>query len=87
MSKPMMMCGHAANATNALNEPACAICVGIDAGAEIVNDSPPDLSGREAICSYGCKHSIRSSSTNLAFFEHRPQAQYDVYYCGCWGWD
>lgn len=29
----------------------------------------------------------RDSSTNLAFFEHRPDEKYDQFYCGCHGWD
>ena len=27
------------------------------------------------------------SSSDLWFFEHRPDEEYDLYYCGCWGWD
>lgn len=67
---PMMKCGHAANAVNgATGGPTCAICIGIDPGAEVVDDAPPDLTGRTARCghygqtptgrlhesNYGCK--------------------------------
>lgn len=64
-----------------------------------VADEQPDLTGRKARCSYyGCGvkygnrkdgkcHSEVDSSIGLPFFEYRPDAEYDKYYCGCWGWD
>jgi len=27
------------------------------------------------------------SSLKLPFFKHKPDSDYDEYYCGCWGWD
>lgn len=27
------------------------------------------------------------SSWDLAFFQHKPNEEYDEYYCGCYGWD
>ena len=27
------------------------------------------------------------SDRGLPFFEARPEADHDRYYCGCWGWD
>jgi hypothetical protein len=27
------------------------------------------------------------SSSSLPFFEHRPDADFDKFYCGCHGWD
>lgn len=66
--KPMMACGHAANATNSkTEEPCCAICVGIHEGAETVVPGP-DLTGRIAKCTCG---RTRPSSEKLAFFEYR----------------
>ena len=32
-------------------------------------------------------HSVAPSSTELPFFEHRPDQAMDAYYCGCFGWD
>lgn len=89
---PMMMCGHAAQGTRQEDgKPVCVICIGIDPNAEIVDDSPPNLDGRKAICHYrfGNKgeHSEVDSSYGLAFFEHRPNEKHDMYYCGCFGWD
>ena len=85
----MMKCGHAANAHTKRgdnpNAPCCAICIGINPGADEVNDNPPDLSSRTAKCSYGGNEV--PSSTKLAFFEHCPDKPYDRYYCGCFGWD
>lgn len=86
MSKPMMKCGHAANAVRSgTNEPVCVICAGIVAGYDEIADSP-DLIGRKAHCAYG-NHAIVDSSTDLAFFEHHPEKESDIYYCGCHGWD
>ena len=51
MTTPMMKCGHAANATNtATGKPSCAICAGLTPDALIVDDAPPDLTGRAARC-------------------------------------
>ena len=31
--------------------------------------------------------SFAPSSTNLPFFKHCPEKDYDEYFCGCFGWD
>ena len=80
----MMKCGHAANATRG-GKPVCVICYGISPGADEVDESPPDLTGRVAKCT-SCSRTA-PSRTSLAFFAHRPDAEMDSYYCGCWGWD
>ena len=96
-TKQMMKCGHSANANrihkDGTKTPSCAICAGITPDAEIVVDAP-DLEGRKARCSYfGTSHGSTTchgevaSSPNAAFFEHRPGAEFDRFYCGCWGWD
>lgn len=90
MSKPMMKCGHAANASVG-EKPVCAICIGIVPGAEEVDDSPPNLKGRMAHCVY-CG-SMRPSQMDLPFFEYGYMKQgvhdetKDSYYDGCRGWD
>ncbi len=81
--------------------PACVICIGIDPGASTVVE-PPSLDGRKARCSYnrtnepGKRGGGRSGTTcsgevdshiDLAFFEHRPGEPFDLFYCGCRGWD
>jgi len=68
MTPVMMKCGHAANSRSG-DKPACAICVLTDEGALIVDDTPPDLSTRQARCS--CGKIEPSHSTRLAFFEYR----------------
>jgi len=88
--KPMMRCGHAANATNE-GKPCCCICSGLSGDDWKVTCDEPDLSGRVAKCAYNntvgmCK-STAPSSTELAFFEHKPDCEFDRYYCGCLGWD
>ena len=84
MDKPMMGCGHSANATDAAGHPVCVICYGIVKGAtEVVGR--PVLEGRRAKCPY-CKGTT-PSSTELPFFEHCPSKEFDSYYCGCRGWD
>jgi len=101
----LMKCGHTAQGTTGEGKPTCVICSGIIPGAEIVDESGPDLEGRRARCGYygktptGGTHSSRTcrrgepcmceveSSLKLPFFKHKPDSDYDEYYCGCWGWD
>jgi hypothetical protein len=85
MSKRVIMkCGHATNATMN-NKPVCAICYGLNDGADIVDTAKTNLNGRIARCCY-CKHQTLSD-TSLPFFRHTPNNEYDEYYCGCRGWD
>jgi hypothetical protein len=65
MNKPMMVCGHVANAVDSKGSPCCVICIGIFPGAETVANTP-DLTYRIAQCTCGAKV---PSATNLAFFE------------------
>lgn len=49
-------------------------------------------SGRNSESNYGTKRgeicmAERPSSPELPFFMHRPDREYDEFYCGCWGWD
>jgi len=83
----MMKCGHAANATNGDGKPVCVICMGLGVGADQIDENPPDLTNRIAVCSYGRNHGKQPSNTNLAFFEYCPAKEFDEYYCGCRGWD
>jgi hypothetical protein len=91
IKKPMMQCGHRANATQTQPDGSklnvCVICIG-DPGADRVMEEEPDLTGRIARCAYirSCK-SEKPSTDKLAFFEHKPGAEFDTYYCGCMGWD
>lgn len=87
LGHPMMKCGHAANATDESGNPICVICALIDPGSTVVDDNPPDLSGRMARCWYRSCRSTTPSNPDLAFFEHRPKDPYDTYYCGCLGWN
>lgn len=84
MSKPMMKCGHAANATNGEGKPVCVICIGIKPGA-IEVDTTPSLAGRQAQCVYD--KTICPSDSELPFFESTPDKPFDSFYCGCRGWD
>jgi len=92
-NKPMMKCGHAANAETADNKPACGIC-----GCTELSEQEIDLTGRKARCAYYGKvvklqgrtsrcESESESSTSLPFFAHKPESEYDEYYCGCLGWN
>ena len=92
-NKPMMKCGHVANAVTADNQPACAIC-----GCTELSEQETDLTGRKARCVYYGRRffhqgrmvtctSEDKSSTSLPFFAHKPESDYDEYYCGCCGWD
>jgi len=84
MTRPLMKCGHSANGEDENGNPVCVICAGITPDAKIVADTP-NLEGRTARCTYCGREA--PSSTNLAFFEYRPDQPYDEYYCGCYGWD
>lgn len=68
MSNPMMKCGHAANAVDSNGNPCCVICASIAESSMVVDDSPPDLTGRTAKCWY-CK-TEKPSNANLPFFEY-----------------
>ena len=87
MDKLMMKCGHAANATNGKGEPSCVICIGIHPGAEEIAETPV-LANRKSHCAYymGCK-TEKDSNTNLPFFQHKPDHEFDQHYCGCKGWN
>lgn len=82
MGQVLMQCGHSANAEHD-GKPACAICIGIIAGAT-VEDETPNLEGRLSRC--GCGHT-EPSSLNLPFFEYLPERPFDRHYCGCRGFD
>lgn len=85
MGTTMMKCGHAANGTTHDGKPYCIICAGLTPDAYIIADNVPDLTGRKARCSQcGC---IVASKESLPFFEYRPNAEYDIFYCGCGGWN
>ena len=79
MYKPLMKCGHTANAQTLSGEPCCAICNCY----EIKNKE--SLDGRKAKCSSCGK--IVDSEYDLPFFRFEPDKEYDSFYCGCWGWD
>lgn len=84
MKTKMMKCGCAANGKCGDKD----ICVAHysltpDGAIEV---PAPDLSKRHAVCCYG-QHGKIFSSVDLAFFEYRPNENFDRYYCGCYGWD
>lgn len=81
----LMKCGHSAQGINTeTKQPVCLICM-----CEEVAENIPDLIGRKARCSYfgnRCNSEV-DSRVELAFFKYKPNAKYDEYYCGCYGWD
>ena len=81
----VMKCGHKAIACvikDGKKIYCCPICRGEDAFTPI---NKPNTTGRQAKCIY-CGRTCKSSY-ELAFFQHKPQKQFDEYYCGCEGWD
>lgn len=73
--KPMMACGHAANALKG-EAPVCVICLCDEQG------QPVDLTGRMARCSCGAERP--SDKDRLAFFEYRgPGSSFAVEICAC----
>jgi hypothetical protein len=91
MSKDIifMQCGHTANATTKNDDgneiPCCVLCCSRNDLASKTVVTPPDITGRKARCSY-CYLTV-NSDFDLAFFECRPDHEFDCYYCGCRGWD
>lgn len=69
----LMQCGCVAQARDTkTGKPVCVVHFGLDAGADQPVSLVPDLTGREARCSYG--HHPRGtvpSRLDLAFFEYR----------------
>lgn len=48
----------------------------------------PCVPGEPCLCERPSSEGINPDGpARLAFFEHRPDAGHDRYYCGCWGWD
>lgn len=85
MTKPMMECGHAANATGPEGNPVCVICFGIRDGATKIAEQQPELEGRRAKCPYCTREA--DSSPSMPFFRHQPEQEFDSFYCGCRGWN
>ena len=81
--KPMMKCGHRANATSD-GKDCCVICAGINKGHDEIAEEP-DLSKRNCKCSSCGK--IVPSINAMAFFKHKPDNEFDEHYDGCGGWD
>lgn len=82
--KPMLACGHRANATSE-GKPACAICVGTHSGA-MIPVAAPDLTERTARCSCGTKQP--SLNPRLAFFEYLgPESPAALHRCRCGYYD
>ena len=89
MNMPMMKCGHVAQGVESeTKKPICIICMGIHTGATEVDDTPPDLTGRKARCSYfrRCGTEV-DSNYKLAFFGYEPNREFDEFYCDCYGWE
>lgn len=100
MSSVLMKCGHSSNGVRASDKaPVCVICIrdgGPDDPATQVETNPPDLSGRLMHCSYmrgrngkpcAARENPIPSDPKAAFFAHKPDEEFDQFYCGCWGWD
>ena len=83
MKKYKMKCGHVSNAVTSDNIPCCVICGCTEVEREVKEKE--GLEGRKAKCPY-CKKTT-DSDWRLAFFEHKPDSEYDEYYDGCFGWD
>lgn len=97
--KPLMECGHTAQAityipnSDALMEETgdernnipIHCCVICDCRISVEGDKRPILEGRKAKCDM-CKNKTDSRYT-LAFFKHCPEKEYDKFYCGCQGWN
>lgn len=84
VGKTIMVCGCTANGYLIKDDKTSTPCCVVHSCDEVANEVP-DLDGRVAICQ-SCKRE-KESNAGLAFFSHRPNAEKDVFYCGCRGWD
>ena len=87
--KYLMACGHVAQAVDGkTGKPGCVFCFP-DPKSTIVKrtieNMTDGLEGRKARCAW-CNKKV-DSRWDLAFFEYKPDKEYDEYYCGCGGWD
>lgn len=72
--------------------PCCKQCAGVSRAAYQIDEEPASLAGRTARCIYwaeateenpkACRSEVPSATT-LAWFEAKPAAEHDSYYCGC----
>lgn len=76
----LMKCGHKGYAQTSDGLPYCVMCMCGEPAEE-----EPTLENREATCIY-CRKKEKSK-LSLPFFQHRPNKEFDQYYCGCKGWD
>ena len=84
----LMQCGHVGNSHDLYGNPLCAICFGINDGADIIEKECVKnigLEGRIAKCTYGDK--TTKSKWSLPMFKYCPEEEFDEYYCGCYGWN
>ncbi len=80
MGNRLMECGHVENSLSFPNlEPNCCICM-----VDKVNKDEIDLTGRMALCVYGCGRT-QLSSLDLRGFQFRKDSKNDTFYCGCFG--
>ena len=84
VEKIYMKCGHEANAKFD-GKPCCVICSGINHGWNIIEENKPNLTNRKCKCDH-CKKIVNSINA-VAFFEYKPDEEFDKHYDGCFGWD
>lgn len=85
MTKPIMKCGHRANGIDGNGNHVCVVCSGLKEGWNIPVNEQPNLVGRKAKCDE-CGR-ITNSKENLPFFKYISDEKFDVYYCGCRGFE
>ena len=87
--KYLMACGHVAQAVDGkTDKPGCIFCFPNPKSMIVkrtIENMTDGLEGRKARCTWCNKKT--DSRWDLAFFEYKPDKEYDEYYCGCGGWD
>lgn len=82
MKQVLLTCGCVASATDGrTGKPACLW----HSSKPVEASKAPDLTGRKARCAQ-CGEAA-SSDLRLAYFQHRPERDFDTYYCGCFGFN
>ncbi len=73
-------CGEVADEPNLSGRMARCSCYGMIVGRKNETWYPQMMNGNRC-------GSIVPSSTDLPFFEYRPNFEFDKFYCGCQSWD
>lgn len=86
MPNVLMKCGCVAQAT-CQGKPVCSSHFTLTEDGKTPEDNMPDLSNRQAKCSYCGGVAESKNWERLPFFSYNKNRTIDSYHCGCRGWN